>query len=82
MQPVNWACAPYLHTWGVQLWLREAHRLMLSFMLSFQSTLLKPFLRARITTHLQLLNVEISLGQVEGLTTTFVARFVTLQDFF
>jgi len=38
--------------------------------------------RLGLTTHLQFLNVEISLGQVAGLTITFVVRFVALTDFF
>lgn len=31
--------------------------------------------------HSQFLNVEISRGQVTGLTITFVVKFVTLKDF-
>lgn len=66
----------------MQIWLGEARGLVLAFMLSFPSSILKPFLKARITTYLQFLNVEISLGQVAGLTITFVVRLVTLKDFF
>lgn len=41
-------------------------------MLSCPSTTVKPFLKARITTLLQFLKAEVSLGQLTSLTVTFV----------
>lgn len=41
-------------------------------MLSFPHTTIKPSLKARIITLLQFLKAEVSLGQLTGLTFTFV----------